>query len=202
MLNLIGIHGKMGSGKNLVSEIIRDFTSNINFEEKAYASKIKDIASIITGLPRDRFEDRDFKKSLLPKEWSVPEKTILNSITSFKNVSFSKQMSIRELLQKIGTDCIRKNLHENVWINALFADYNNKSKWIITDVRFPDEIKAIKERNGIVIKKNGKMGSKNTHLSETALDEYEDWDYVVPYRSDIEELKAEVYMMLKFFKIL
>ena len=32
-------------------------------------------------------------------------------------------MTIREFLQKLGTDGLRNGLHENVWVNALMADY-------------------------------------------------------------------------------
>ncbi len=32
-------------------------------------------------------------------------------------------MTVREMLQKVGTDCLRDNFNQNVWINALMADY-------------------------------------------------------------------------------
>jgi hypothetical protein len=32
-------------------------------------------------------------------------------------------MSVRELLQKLGTEAMRDGLHTNVWVNALFSDY-------------------------------------------------------------------------------
>jgi hypothetical protein len=47
----------------------------------------------------------------------------------FKNLKLdgyqivSKLLTPRELLQIIGTDCIRDRVHPNAWVNALFADY-------------------------------------------------------------------------------
>jgi len=82
-------------------------------------------------------------------------------------------MTPRLMLQLLGTECGRQIIHPNIWVNSLFADYNqpidetqkiNKDKgyaykgeisnWIITDVRFPNEAQAIKDRGGIVIRVN------------------------------------------------
>ena len=80
----------------------------------------------------------------------------------------------RLLLQLLGTDCGRDILHPNIWVNALMADYKIPSlpdettfieddtqwikdrspKWIITDVRFPNELEAVKDRGGITIRVN------------------------------------------------
>jgi len=143
----------------------------------------------------------------------------------FENVQFNEVMSVRELLQKLGTEAMRDGLHTNVWVNALFADYNitgynykgceNKviqgeweyPNWIITDMRFPNEMEAVKERHGITIKVvrsfNHKMGSKETgtldltplHPSETALDDAK-FDYEIVNDSTIEDLIEKVRTIL------
>lgn len=76
--------------------------------------------------------------------------------------------------------------------------------WIITDVRFPNEAQAIKDRGGIVIRVNRplerlgnsklpklKHTSNNQHYSETVLDDYE-FDYVIDNNGSIEELIEKV----------
>lgn len=160
-------------------------------------------------------------------------------------------MTPRLLMQLLGTECGRHIIHPNVWINALFADYKPTGEfnhihdatiypnWIITDVRFPNEVKAIKERDGIVIRINrlnychtdkdvknmlieigyryfdtedfsedaineGFKYSKDAqkwyfdedkednHSSETALDNYTDWDYIIDNNGTIEDLVNKV----------
>lgn len=90
------------------------------------------------------------------------------------------QLTPRKLLQLISTECGKEIIHPNIWINSLMADYqndiyfslynlvDNKNSiqtnikaslteypyWIITDVKFPNEVKSIKEKNGIIIKIN------------------------------------------------
>ncbi len=97
-------------------------------------------------------EDEEFKTSYMSEEWG--------------------KIIYRSGLQIIGTDLFRDKFHPNTWCNALFADYVSTkdlntayakaypdnmlplSKWIITDVRFLNEIEAIKDREGIVIRVN------------------------------------------------
>jgi hypothetical protein len=178
---IIGISGRMGSGKNTVGDIIEKICLTNEgpvFEQKSFAGKLKQIASLLTGIPVEKFEDQEFKKTLLSPEWGTIHTNPLNSIPVFEDVRFLHMMSVRELLQKLGTEAMRDGLHENVWVNALFADYKSKRellqadgtwiesdtgevdfavsikypKWIITDMRFPNEMDAIKEKGGITIR--------------------------------------------------
>lgn len=144
-MSIIGINGKIGVGKDLTGRIIQyltsdykdkyDFTEWIDrvenyksntyspFEIKKFAGKLKQIASLLTGIPVEDFEDQEFKKSYLGAEWGTVESNPLNSIPVFENIEFNHLMSVREFLQKLGTDAMRDNLHTNVWVNALFSDY-------------------------------------------------------------------------------
>jgi hypothetical protein len=217
---IIGINGKIGSGKDTVGKIIQYLTYphdiNIqtylekevngqfeikpsvhtipNFEIKKFAGKLKQIASLLTGVSVEKFEDQDFKQ---------------------KHMGFQWQMTYREFLQKLGTDALRDGLHTDVWVNALFADYKPEStgyrylypQWIITDMRFPNELEAVEERDGITIRVvrsfNHKMGSKETgtldltplHPSETALDDA-DFDYEIINDGTIEDLVEKVREIL------
>lgn len=115
----------------------------------------------------------------------------------------------RLLLQLLGTECSRQIIHPNIWINALMSKYmipeyyNNgelrrhvPQKWIVSDVRFKNECKAIKDRNGILIKINRDTGIKSIHQSETELDSYTDWDYIIDNNGSIENLIEQVKQIL------
>ena len=278
---LIGISGKMGSGKNLVCTIIQGLTAakkhnienpsfewikkyyiNSIWEQKAFASKLKQTASLLTGIPVEKFEDHEFKNKELGEEWwytygmkiSGEERhDFLVPITEmdeyFKNSSSAVivKLTPRMLLQQIGTECIRDKVHPNAWVNALFADYksnlcdngifatmkmengstiswipnpilepNSYPNWIITDMRFPNEMDAVKSRGGITIRVNrpceecGMLeGHKmiphkkqdSLHPSETALDNAE-FDYTIENNSSIEDLIHTVSLILKREKII
>lgn len=245
---VIGISGRLGSGKDTVGEIIQyltgvdangKFTKGLNwshssnFEIKKFAGKLKIIGSMLSGVPVEYFEDQDFKKLDMNPEWG---------------------MTYREFLQKLGTEAMRDGLHTNVWVNALFADYKvdikeitNKSytkkedkwvhqwggkeilsdnqnfsfkkynypNWIITDMRFPNEIAAVELREGITIRvvrpetkdyfqlknRDGSITHATLHPSETALDDAK-FDYVIENDGTLEELVEKVRAILIREKII
>lgn len=154
---IIGLLGFSKTGKDLIAKMIHDYS--YGWENKKFSGKLKTVASIITGIPERYFEDQEFKQSFLGPEWN--------------------HMSIREFLQVLGTEGLRDNLNKDVWVNALFADYDDSKRWVISDVRFPNEFSAIKERGGVTVRIH-RRGIKpvNEHSSETALDSYKT-DYVI-----------------------
>ena len=74
--------------------------------------------------------------------------------------------------------------------------------WCITDVRFLNEVKAIKKKDGIVIRINRESAYNSTHSSETALDDYEDFDYTIDNNNCIDCLIEKVKEILKHEKII
>lgn len=217
MTNLIGISGRAGSGKDLIASIIQyliwknkielgeltnytqtleDFIRRshnsylIDWEVIKFADKLKDIVCLLTGCTRADLEDQEFKS---------------NHKFKFENKWYG---SVRDFLQYFGTDLIRKNLGDNIWVDATFVDYKpkklseyNPSKWIISDVRFPNEIEAIKDRNGIIIRINrhnhpNDINPNTEHISEKALDDYDNFDYIINNDGTIEELTFKVREIL------
>lgn len=255
---LIGISGKMGSGKNLVCTIIQGLTAakkhnienpsfewikkyyiNSIWEQKAFAGKLKQTASLLTGIPVEKFEDQDFKNKELSEEWwyyktnfyslhrggqmeMIPyaEYEALRPLVGPANEENLIKLTPRLLLQFIGTDCIRDKVHPNAWVNALFADYKYEihrsevstraagfidqhvyPNWIITDMRFPNELEAVKSRGGITIRVNRPGLIESNHLSETSLDSAT-FDFVISNDKDIEHLINEVRKILEKLNII
>ena len=182
---ILGIGGKMGSGKNTVCEIIQGLCATNNgpaFEQKAFAEKLKQMASLLTGIPVEDFEDQEIKDSVLGEEWGkLSVNNPLLAIEPFEKFQFWELMSVRQLLQKLGTDAVRDGLHKDAWVNALFADYKMSYRqhpdieyvdhkaypdWIITDMRFPNEMDAIVKRGGITIRVVRPHGYTNPHTGE------------------------------------
>jgi hypothetical protein len=221
---IIAIGGKIASGKNTVCDIIQDLCkkhNGPNFEQKAFAGKLKQIASLLTGIPVEKFEDQEFKKTILGEEWGTVKHNPLNAIPVFEDVQFNDLMSVREFLQRLGTEAMRDGLHTNVWVNALFADYKpqdapykhlgdlledkhhgvlNNPNWIITDMRFPNEMDAVIKRKGITIRvvrqeMHSLQAMVPAHASETALDDAK-FDYEIINDGTIEDLIEKVRALL------
>ena len=221
------------------------------WEIKKFAGKLKEIVALLTGCTVEDLESQDFKNKQLSSDWDYVFK-YLNGVGNisgnyplnvdtykddkiFKNnpERFIKHYTYRDLLQKIGTEATRDNIHENIWVNALFADYKpthsiqmhmmdlgkktsepvGKSvsggypNWICTDMRFPNEMKAVQDRGGITIRikrtQFHTIDSLKTseHPSETALDNAE-FDYVIDNDNTIKELVEKVKEILIKEKII
>lgn len=196
---LIGISGYIGSGKTTVAMFIQALTMpqkgrwyhdpieyvkgyggrpNLKggWEIKAYAAKLKQMVSLLTGIPVKDLEKEEVKSSELGEEWWQP--------AWIQSYPHPHKTTVRELLQHLGTQGVRDQVHPNAWVNALFADYtlrfgcincergqetdvpgarcidpkycynSDYPNWIISDCRFPNEAQAIKARGGIVIRVN------------------------------------------------
>ena len=234
MISLIGINGIIFSGKDTVGSIIQKLTMPKTYRNtedefgrttrdekgnyilkpeyspwqiKKFAGKLKQIASLMTDIPVEKFEDQEFKKTLLPVVWNYlgPSMRSGNIVTCDL---VDNQMTVREFLQKLGTEAIRDGLHTNAWVNALFADHNPSQHWLITDTRFPNEAQAIKDRGGIVIRvirpeicKDDESSSKPKHPSETVLDNWS-FDYVIDNCGSIDDLEYQTSIMLQYFNII
>lgn len=205
---IISISGKIGSGKDTVAEIIKQQSPLYKWEVKKFAGKLKEVATLLTGIPMEKWEDQEFKKTNLSSEWNRP-------IYFGGEFISDEPMTVRDLLQLLGTEAMRNGLHTNTWVNALFSDYlaqtvtvgdsefnlseqDKEPNWIITDTRFPNEVEAVKKRKGILIKVVRDSGNKvgTTHSSETALDKFNEWDYVIDNTGTIVELRQKVFDIL------
>lgn len=158
-----------------------------SWEIRKFAGKLKQVASLLTGIPIEKFEDQEFKNTYLSDEWRI----------------HGLPLKVREFLQLLGTNALRQCLHPNTWVNALFADYNpTLDNWIITDVRFPNEAKAIKERGGMIIRID-RPGTKpiNGHVSETFLDDWK-FDCKVANVSDLISFSFTAEIILKEQKLI
>jgi hypothetical protein len=58
----------------------------------------------------------------------------------------------RWILQYWGTEVCRKGFHDDIWIASLENKLrNSKDDVVISDCRFPNEIKSIKDAGGIIV---------------------------------------------------
>lgn len=184
---IIGLSGYAGSGKDTVAQMIQELQPDKNWQIKKFSGKLKQMASLITKVPAEKFEEQEFK-----------EKGSIAIVLNTYGADSFKKYQVREFLQFLGTECVRDLLGEDVWVQALLGDYDHtKDNWIITDVRFLNEAEAIAAdgKVGYCVRIN-RGNPVNAHPSETALDSYV-LDYRIENIGTLEYLKTEVDYMLK-----
>lgn len=182
---IIGISGKLGSGKStLANMIINKFP---NYEEKSFAFKLKEIVKILTSCNlSDTFTQEGKNKYI--EEFDL---------------------TIGQMLQKLGTNVLRDHFDNNIWIKALLIELkNNDGNYIISDCRFKNEAKAIKDAGGILIRINRNNNpialTSNrdlNHPSEIDLDDYTEFDYIIENDSDYSTLQSKINNILNKINI-
>lgn len=236
----------LSSGYNLSFE-------NEKWQTVRFADKLKDCVCLILGCTREQLEDRYYKEFVLGEEWwyyrvfvantrqTLPSKFVLYPYKEYKG-KWKEHVLVkptpRMILQNLGTDAGRNQVHPDIWVNATMSDYrpnveidymsaigreyregdiyvdtNNVEHvigypdWVIPDVRFPNETQAIRNRGGALIRVDrpcwycGKYTnpecdsiyhSMDKHESETALNEWTDWDFIIRNNYGFEELYKDV----------
>ena len=208
---IIGISGKIGSGKDTAGQILQDVTG---WEIRKFADALKDCVCRIIGCTREQLEDREFKERPLGEEWNLwrvsgytGEEYIFNTqkegIETFGGYyrPVLQNLTPRKILQLLDTEAGRQIIHPNIWVNATFAGFDkSKDNIIITDIRFPNELEAVKNRGGITIRLERGDGDTGDHPSETALDNA-NFDFVVDNNGTIKELGDKLNNILCNIKV-
>ena len=193
---LIGLSGKKNSGKDTVAELVKKhaLTTGHEWEIKRFADPLKDMVCLLLGCTREQLEDREYKEALLGEPWDY---WFEQDVGPFGKSTFYGSLTPREIMQKMGTE-VGRSIHENAWVNALFNIYEDQW-WIIPDTRFPNEAQAIKNRGRKLIRVNRVITSivEDIHPSETSLDKYTDWDFVIDNNGTREELEEKVIEICK-----
>jgi hypothetical protein len=174
---LIGISGKIGSGKDTLAMMLQEYAKDfeIHIEQKRFADKLKLITSVLTDAPILDCHTQEGKKKLIP---------IFN-------------MTIGQIQQKLGTEAMRNGFDKDVWVKALLSGYDPLiHNWVISDTRFKNEADIIKNTDGYLIRLEGDPANVRetsdrdmNHISETDLDNYERFDVIYHNSSSLYDLQ-------------
>lgn len=160
---IIGLTGYIGSGKTTVADYIQ---FKYQFPQYSFATPIKEIAAIF-GFTEDQLNGTQEDKLAINQHWNI---------------------SAREFLQKFGTEVCREYLPtvipemSDIWIKLFKIRAQQEKNILVSDVRFPDEAKAIHELGGVIIRITRLDHQINkSHKSEAFIDQipvdYEIYNY-------------------------
>ena len=186
---LIGLVGLIGSGKDTVAERL---VSHHGFKRDSFAKSLKDAVSNIFGWDRELVEGNTKESRTWREQPDV-----------FWSKKFNKDVTPRWVLQHFGTEVMRQNMHDAIWIDSCLARYKGEPT-VISDTRFENEIKTIRESGGkiILVKRGqdpdwftsyveGNIIPAGIHSSEYAWAK-SDFDHVIKNDGTLEELYQQV----------
>ena len=203
---IIGVCGFIGSGKDTVADYLTNFHG---FRRESFAGSLKDAVSMVFGWDRTMLEGRTKQA----REWREQVDAWWAERLNMPN------LTPRWVLQYWGTEVCRKAFHDDIWIASLENKLrNSKDDIVISDCRFPNEIKSIWDAGGIVVRvvrapepewyqdavnfnegdrnmtwatSRSKLEKLKIHASETAWVGTE-FDVVLDNNSTIDDLFAQV----------
>ena len=166
---IIGLAGYAQSGKDTFASIL---VEKYGFTRLAFADKVRELALEIRPSLRTPYGVEDWDE-------------------------LKKEESVRELLQDLGLG-VRKVIDSHTWIDLVMEQIiDTEQNVVITDVRFPNEVAAIKAAGGEVgrISRPGVV-AVNDHISEHALDGIS-LDFEIQNDGDLDDLNEVVEFALR-----
>lgn len=137
---IIGFVGFIGSGKDTAADYL---VNSHGFRRDSFANTLKDAVSCVFGWDRTMLEGR----TAASREWRDQVDTW------WANRLDIPHLTPRWVLQYWGTDVLRKGFNDDIWIAALENKMRKTTdNIVISDVRFPNEIKAIRNSGGRVFR--------------------------------------------------
>lgn len=181
MTQIIGLSGYSTAGKDEAATVL----VNHGFERVAFADVLRDMAYAVDPFidVGDGPHDYEFGR--------------LSDIIDKYGWDYSKNIfpDVRRLLQRLGTEAGRDILGGNIWVDTAF-NRAKSDRICVSDVRFPNEAQAIRDRGGVLVRITRKgVGPRNDHPSETSLNNY-DFDFYIENDGSIEDLHAKVKNLL------
>lgn len=136
---IIGICGFIGSGKDTIADYLVNFHG---FRRESFANSLKDAVAHVFGWDRMMLEGRTNQS----REWrEQPDQ--------WWSQRLGTEITPRLMLQLWGTEVCRKGFHDDIWIASLENKLRKtQDDVVISDCRFPNEIRAIRNAGGIVVR--------------------------------------------------
>lgn len=160
---VIGFHGMAGCGKNTACEMLSvKYADQLNPQVLAFGNRLKDATRTMFGLPPKVMQD-NYKDEPL-------------------GAPFADETSFRDLVISMG-DLARLLGGDDVFIRSLWSDVEYYAKLVntrlilISDVRYPEECKAIQERGGLVVHLRH-LGKRKRELTENSRGREEQHDTI------------------------
>jgi len=136
---IIGVCGFIGSGKDTVADYLTNFHE---FRRESFANSLKDAVAHDFGWNRTMLEGRTKQA----REWREQVDPWWAERLKMPN------LTPRLMLQLWGTEVCRKAFHDDIWIASLENKLRTSTdNIVISDCRFPNEIKSIRDAGGIIV---------------------------------------------------
>jgi hypothetical protein len=170
MLQLIGLHGRAGAGKDTFADFL---VAERGFVKRGFADPLYEEVSSAFGVTVEWLKNRDRKELPQPELalWHCIDPDFYSLAALPLDCDYDAPRSPRQILQLWGTE-YRRYGNENYWLDKMgeFVEGQKVSQVVIPDVRFDNEAGWVIARRGLVVEiQRPDLPAVNAHASEKAL---------------------------------
>lgn len=170
---IVGLSGYAGAGKD---EAAKALVNEWGFTRIAFADVLREMAYAIDPFVYWFNRFRRLEEIIDQHGWDYAK---------------NNSDDVRRLLQRLGTEAGRNILGDNIWVDTALARAHDDI--VVTDMRFPNELQAVEERDGITLRiERPGVGPRNNHASETSLTDHSLFRYVINNDGSIDDLHRNV----------
>lgn len=174
MTTIVGFTGRKRSGKDTAAGVLEAF----GFKRLAFAGPIK--AMIGALLEYQGVDDETIYRMLEGDLKEVP-------------TPYLGGRTPRYAMQKLGTEWGREMMCDTIWVDILRRVARFFKRVVVSDVRFPNEVEALKEDGGIIYRVNRPgLPPADDHPSEAQIDTLEVFGELQNTAASAEEFQLEV----------
>lgn len=174
-VKLLGVCGRKRHGKDTIGEFLRE---GWDYTPIAFADPIKRICMDIYGLSYDQCYGGDEYKEVVDERWGLTPRYIMQRVGTEMGREVHKETWVRYCFEQIERARRREPVILHIPAKRGFfpaaSSGVNASQWVVTDVRLPDEARAVQNRGGRVIKAirpSLLQGAVDMHQTETCIDD-------------------------------
>lgn len=188
-IQLIGLTGKMGSGKDEVFKRLQFVFGEHLYRRASFADPLKKSVAALFNVNVDVLD-----------AWKN-EPNMRVSVLDLKGNGrdLGRSFSVREILQRYGTEAHREVFGEDFWVDVALRELEKQRgkdamlrvgpyTYVFTDVRFENEARAIEAAGGWVVRVKGANEDTGDHASEVGVpDNFVDWEIDNTFRPDRDD---------------
>jgi Deoxynucleotide monophosphate kinase len=185
---IIGFTGVKGAGKDTAAQFLID---TYEFEKVAFADPLYEAVVNLFHVPRTWLEKHKHNPDA-----RVNMVRMYNEHGLLDAVEHASNMTLREFLQRFGTEMGRKTFGSNFWVdiweNYLYQNSMRDDDIVVPDVRFQNEVERIASMGGVVVRINRPGHEPDGHESEEPLPSIL-IDEEISNSGTIDDLKVDVF---------
>lgn len=158
--DIIGISGYMRTGKDSVARLLIE---QFRYKKLSFADPLRKMALDIDpyislrGAPTAVLHVFGYEEDMFG-HWNDRECVLYSKLLEVVGYERAKEVpDFRRFIQRLGTEGVRGNFGDNAWVDLAKKTIQNElspnlggPRWVLPDVRFPNEAKMVKDLGGVV----------------------------------------------------